>query len=89
MGIEIKVAANGRMVLPADVRRRMGLENGGKLSLNEGEFAVELMTVRQRVAKAQALYKKYSRGKPQSTVDDLIAQKRLDAAIEDAKLDRL
>ena len=89
MGIEIKVAANGRMVLPADVRRRLGLENGGKLILNEGEFAVELMTIQQRVAKAQALYQKYSRGNPQSTVDDLIAQKRLDAALEDAKLDRL
>ena len=45
MGIEIKVAANGRMVLPADVRRRLGLENGGKLILNEGEFAVDAPVV--------------------------------------------
>lgn len=89
MGVEIKVAANGRMVLPADVRRRLGLENGGKLTLNESEFGLELMSVQQRVAKAQALYQKYSRGKPQCTVDDLIAQKRLDAALEDTKLDRL
>lgn len=89
MGIEIKVAANGRMTLPADVRKRMGLENGGNLILKESDLGLELTNFRQRAKKAQALYKKYSRGKDQFTVDDLIAQKRADAALEDAKLDRL
>jgi AbrB family looped-hinge helix DNA binding protein len=89
MGIEIKVAANGRMTLPADVRKRMGLENGGNLMLKEGELGLELTNFRQRAKRAQALYKKYSRGKDQLTVDDLIAQKRADAALEDAKLDRI
>jgi AbrB family looped-hinge helix DNA binding protein len=89
MGIEINVAANGRMVLPADIRKRMGLENGGKLVLNESDLGLELMTARQRAAKAQELYKKFSEGKRMTTVDELIAQKRVDAAIEDAKLDRL
>ena len=89
MSIEIKVASNGRMVLPADVRKRLGLENGGKLILNEGEFGVELRSAQQRVAKAQALYQKYSKGKRQTTVDELIAQKRGDAALEDSKIDRL
>jgi AbrB family looped-hinge helix DNA binding protein len=82
MGIEIKVAANGRMVLPADVRKRMGLENGGKLILNESEFGLQLLSVRQRVAKAQAFYEEESKGKPSFTVDDFLAQKRVDAARE-------
>jgi AbrB family looped-hinge helix DNA binding protein len=89
MGIEIKVAANGRMTLPADVRKRMGLENGGNLMLKESDLGLELTNFRQRAKKAQSLYKKYSRGKDQLTVDDLITQKRADAALEDAKLDRL
>ena len=89
MGIDIKVAANGRMTLPADVRKRMGLENGGNLILKESDLGLELTNFRQRAKKAQVLYKKYSRGKQQFTVDDLIAQKRADAALEDAKLDRL
>lgn len=89
MGIEIKVASNGRMILPADVRKRLGLENGGKLILNEGEFGVELQSAQQRVAKAQALYQKYSKGKRQTNVDELIAQKRSDAALEDDKIGRL
>jgi AbrB family looped-hinge helix DNA binding protein len=89
MGIEIKVAANGRMVLPADVRKRLGLEDGGKLILDESEYGLQLTNARQRAKAAQELYRKYSRGKPQLTVDDLIEQKRTDAAIEDAKLGRL
>ena len=88
MGIEIKVAANGRMVLPADVRRRMGLENGGTLTLKEGELGLELINFRQRVKRAQELYKKYSKGKKMTSVDEFIAQRRADAALEEAELDR-
>ena len=89
MGIEINVAANGRLVLPADVRKRMGLEKGGKLILNESELGLELTNFRQRIKKAQALYRKYSEGKPDFTVDEFIAEKKIEAALEDAKLDRL
>lgn len=82
MGIEIKVAANGRMVLPADVRKRLGLENGGQLVLKESEFGIELTNFRQRIRKAQELYRKYSEGKPTTSVDEFLAQKRADAALE-------
>ena len=88
MGIEIKVAPNGRMVLPADVRRRLGFENGGKLTLNESEFGLELTNFRQRAKRAQALYKKYSEGKKTTSVDEFIAMRRAEAALEEAELDR-
>ncbi len=88
MGIEINVAANGRMVLPAEVRKRLGLENGGKLILNESEFGLELTNFRQRVKRAQALYKKYSEGKKTTSVEEFIAMKREEAALEEAELDR-
>lgn len=82
MGIEINVAANGRMVLPADVRKRLGLENGGKLVLKESEFGVELTNFRQRIKKAQELYRTLSEGKTTTSVDEFLAQKRADAALE-------
>ena len=82
MGIEIKVAANGRMVLPADVRRRLGLENGGTLTLKEGELGLELTNFRQRIKKAQELYHKFSEGKRTTSVDEFLAEKRADAALE-------
>lgn len=82
MGIEINVAANGRMVLPAGVRKRLGLENGGKLMLNESEFGLELSSMRQRTSKAQKFYQEISAGKPSFSVDDFLAQKRADASLE-------
>jgi AbrB family looped-hinge helix DNA binding protein len=56
MSVQVKVAANGRIVLPADVRKQLGLVGGGTLMLNVDEFGVTLTTFQQRIAKAQALY---------------------------------
>ena len=42
MKFEISVDADGVMFLPSDVRKRMGLENGGTLLLTESEFGLEL-----------------------------------------------
>jgi AbrB family looped-hinge helix DNA binding protein len=82
MGVQVKVAANGRFVLPADVRKQLGIEAGDTLMLNVDEFGVTLTTAAQRVAKAQALYREYSKGKPPFTVDEFITEKRADAALE-------
>lgn len=82
MGIEVIVSPSGRMSIPADVRKRLGLEKGGKLMLNEDEFGVTLTTAMQRVRRAQALYREFSKGKPEFTVDDFIADKRAEAAKE-------
>jgi bifunctional DNA-binding transcriptional regulator/antitoxin component of YhaV-PrlF toxin-antitoxin module len=49
---EISVDADGVMFLPADLCKRMGLENGGKLSLTENEFGLKL-TNSQRVKRAR------------------------------------
>ncbi|MEP7349147.1 MAG: AbrB/MazE/SpoVT family DNA-binding domain-containing protein [Sphingorhabdus sp.] len=82
MGIEINVAANGRMSIPADVRKRLGLENGGKLNLQMDEFGVTLTTFKQRLAKARTYYAEISKGHPPIDIDEFIAEKRADAALE-------
>lgn len=88
MGMEVIVSPSGRMSIPTDVRKRLGLDKGGKLMLDVDDFGVTLTTGAQRVRRAQALYKKMVEGKPDSTVDDFLADKRADAAREWAKLDR-
>jgi bifunctional DNA-binding transcriptional regulator/antitoxin component of YhaV-PrlF toxin-antitoxin module len=88
MGVQVKVAPDGSMTLPHDVRAALGLEGGGELTLDVDDYDVRLSTVRQRVRKAQALYRKYSEGKPTSTVDDFIRDKREEAAQEEAAFAR-
>jgi AbrB family looped-hinge helix DNA binding protein len=88
MGVQVKVAANGRIVLPADVRKQLGLEGGGTLMLSVDEFGVTLTTFQHRIAKAQALYKEMMKGKQDISVDDFLAEKRADAAREWEELER-
>ena len=82
MGIEVTVSPSGRLSIPADVRKRLGLEKGGKLMLDVDEFGMTLTTFQQRVRKAQALYRELSKGKPPVDIDEFIAEKRADAEAE-------
>jgi bifunctional DNA-binding transcriptional regulator/antitoxin component of YhaV-PrlF toxin-antitoxin module len=48
------------MSLPIDIRKRLGLENGGSVIVEETETGVVLRTVSQAVARAQAIAKRYT-----------------------------
>ena len=50
MTLQINITANGRMSLPADVRKRLGLTGGGAVYLDETEDGVVLRTASQAVA---------------------------------------
>ena len=51
---------NGRVVLPADVRKRLGLAEGGDLLMEETPDGLVLRTVAQAVAHAQAIALRYT-----------------------------
>lgn len=72
MAMQVAVTSNGRMSLPANIRKRLGLTNGGMVYIEETEACVVLRTTSQIVAHAQALAKRYA-GEPGSSVDDFIA----------------
>jgi AbrB family looped-hinge helix DNA binding protein len=82
MGIQVKVSPSGRLSIPADVRKQLGLEKGGSLMLNVDEFGITLTNFQQRVAKAQSLYRELMNGKQDFTIEEFLAEKRADAALE-------
>ena len=55
MGIELKIAANGRVVIPRDVRRALGVEQGGTVVLSDEGFRYTLQSRAQRIAEARRL----------------------------------
>jgi AbrB family looped-hinge helix DNA binding protein len=59
MATQITVTANGRMSLPADIRKRLGLAQGGAVFVDETPEGVMLRTAEQIVAHARALAKQY------------------------------
>lgn len=76
MTLQINVTPNGRMSLPADIRRRLGLNGGGAIYLDETEDGVILRTAAQAVARAQALAKRYTGDNPDASVDAFLAKRR-------------
>jgi AbrB family looped-hinge helix DNA binding protein len=76
MTYQVKITANGRMSLPADLRKRLGLGGGGALLIEETADGIVLRTTAQAVANAQAIVRKYTDGNPNASVDAFLANRR-------------
>lgn len=79
MTYHLKVAPNGRVVLPAELRRRLGLSDGGDLLMEETPDGLVLRTVAQAVAHAQAIARRYLADRPEVSVDAFLANRRADS----------
>ena len=76
MTIQVNIAPNGRMSLPADLRKRLGLSGGGALLVEETPDGVILRTVTQSIAHARALASKYTANNPEASVDAFLTNRR-------------
>ena len=77
MTLQVNITPNGRMSLPIGIRKRLGLEGGGAVLVEETADGVVLRTVGQAVAKAQAIAKRYAQ-QPDASVDAFLAARRED-----------
>lgn len=76
MTVQVNIMPNGRMSLPADIRKRLGLNDGGTVYLDETADGVVLRTAAQAVARAQALAKQFTGGNADASVDAFLARRR-------------
>ena len=79
MTVQINITPKGRMSLPADIRKRLGLTDGGAIYLDETDDGVVLRTAAQAVARAQALARRYTGDNPDSSVEAFLAGRREDS----------
>ena len=79
MSVRVAITPNGRMSLPADIRKRLGLAAGGALLVEETPDGIVLRTVQQSIAHAQALAQKYTADKPGTSVDAFLANRRTES----------
>jgi len=78
-----QIDSQGRVVIPAEVRKLMGLKDGARLAFVVTGDEVGLMTVEQGVRRAQAIARKHIKREPgRSLVDEFIAERRAEAARE-------
>lgn len=71
----LKVNENGRVVIPAEFRRTLGINSGDELIARVEDDELRITTVKARIARAQRLVRQYI--KPgRSLADELIAERR-------------
>ena len=79
MTVQVNITPDGRMSLPADIRKRLGLGGGGAIYLDETPDGLVLRTAAQAVARAQAFAKQHTDGNPDATVGTFLTKRREDS----------
>ena len=80
----VTMADRGRLVLPAEVRERLKIKGGDRLTLRvDPNGTITLQTAAAFAQSLHGMFKHLSRGR--SLVDELIADRRREAAMEDQK----
>jgi AbrB family looped-hinge helix DNA binding protein len=77
----VRVDTAGRIVIPAELRQKLGIEPGQELFLREDEQGIHLQTFTQAVQAVQELFAPY-RVPGQSVVDELIREREEEARRE-------
>lgn len=78
---QVEIARDGRLVIPSDMRRELGLEDGGKVIVELKDGSIVIDTVSSRIRRLQALVRRFDKGSG-SVVDEFIAEKKAEAARE-------
>ncbi|MEF3168220.1 MAG: AbrB/MazE/SpoVT family DNA-binding domain-containing protein [Deltaproteobacteria bacterium] len=81
--IQAKMSEGGRVVVPAEIRKALGIKEGDIVlwELTEGE--AKLTTRRQQLHRVRTLIRQYCpKREGQSVVDDLLAERRAEVARE-------
>jgi AbrB family looped-hinge helix DNA binding protein len=80
--MKARVMPDGRMSLPADLRKRHGLANGGDVIVEDTGDAIVLRTLDQVVARAQAMSRRLVGDRDGASVDDFLAERARAAETE-------
>ena len=77
--VRAKVTESGRLSLPAEFRKAVGLERGDDVVVELTGNEIRVRTVGEVVARAQELSRRLLAGKPGASVDDFLAERRREA----------
>ena len=83
--LDLRVGANGRMVLPRVLRQAMGLSGDTKVIATLEGDGVRLTPIHHGARRAQDLYRAHA--KNPSSVDDFLEERREEAAREAGRAD--
>lgn len=77
----LKVNENGRVVIPAEFRKALGIKAGDEIILRWDDDELRITTMKRRIERAQRHVRQYVRPGV-SLVDELLADRKREAARE-------
>ena len=78
---QTKLDGHGRVVIPAEYRRALGLHEGDEVTVQLDDGALRILTRSEAVRRAQELVTRRTKGK-RSLVEELAAERRVEASRE-------
>lgn len=82
----LSMSENGRVLIPAAVREQLGFKPNSRIYMEVKDGGLVLMSAAQHFAKLRAFFDEHLNIPPgHSIVDELIADRRAEAAKEDAE----
>ena len=79
--IRTTVGEGGRIVIPAEFRKALGLKAGDVVMLGLADDELRLVSLRDAIRRTQEMVRR-SNPEGRSLVDELIAERRREAALE-------
>jgi antitoxin PrlF len=76
-----KVSGEGRVVLPAELRKEFGIKDGEEVMFSRTEYGIQITTLDQAIRQAQEMVRRYI-PKGVSLVDELHQARRQDATFD-------
>lgn len=79
-----KLVSGGRLQVPADIRRALGLSDGDAVTMEVVNGELRVRSYRETLARVQARFREHLPPgvSPRSIVDDFIAERRAEAEKE-------
>ncbi len=78
----IPVGENGRIILPLELRRALGIEKGSRVVIEAQDDRLELTTAERLRRQAQERYRRLFPDRQRGVVDAFVAEKREEARRE-------
>jgi len=72
---KVKIGKNGRLVIPAEFRKALGVAAGGEIVLRWEDDELRISTMKQNVERVQRHARQYLK-RGESVVDEFIAERR-------------
>jgi bifunctional DNA-binding transcriptional regulator/antitoxin component of YhaV-PrlF toxin-antitoxin module len=77
-----RVSGSGRLSIPAEFRKAVGLEHGGDVVIELVGPEIRIRRIDEVVAQVRAIARRLTVGKPEASVDEFLAERRRDAKCE-------